>query len=84
VNHPDEIARLRSLRGDRSYVERVQANFYEQEAGKHVYRMLSAFRCRDFVAGVEVAQLIEEYEQISAGLPLAVSYPQLPEVRRTP
>lgn len=77
---PVEIARHRShldevddLMGnsDRSFVEKVRANYYELEGGRHVMRMLSAFAAQgDFTPNASLRNLAGEFEHLRRGYSL--------------
>lgn len=68
-SHADEIDEL--MGGDRSFVEKVRANFYEQEAGRHVVRVLSALAALgDFTPNQALRYLIWEHSWLSRGYSL--------------
>lgn len=71
-SHADEIDHL--LGNDRSYVETVHANFYRQEAGAHVRRMLGALLlCRgSAIPARDIAYLAAEFDAIASGRALVV------------
>lgn len=68
-SHADEVAAL--MGSDHSYIDAVQANYYQMEAGRHVRRMLEALLvpAGDCVPRRDLEALIREYEWLAAGNP---------------
>lgn len=68
ANHADEINHLLGI-DDRAYVDAVQGNFYAQEAGRHVRRMLGALILAHPADALsfDLACLAAEYDTIAEG-----------------
>lgn len=70
-SHADEIDEL--MGGDRSYVEFLRANFFEQEAGRHLAGRIGELSLQgDFTPNTVLDQLMREYDWLLNGNQLPV------------
>ena len=70
-SHADEIDEL--MGGDRSYVEFLRANFFEQEAGRHLAGRIGELSLQgDFTPNTVLDQVMREYDWLLNGNQLPV------------